>query len=230
MKPFEFDYPWTTNREWMLPDEEFMMQGQFPILEEQVGMVLGAITKRRPDLKLRTCVQAGGAFGLYPLRLSLNFRKVWTFEPLSANLECLKANMDRTLEQGYIVVSPTALWHEEASLWMDYSKAVKNSYGAHHVSRNSYGGGERIEAEPLDDFDIDDLDLLWLDVEGAEAFALMGAYETIMRCKPVVVIEQRYLPQMQKLDVQPDSAARWLTSKGYREAGRTHGDVIYVPR
>ena len=208
MKPFEFDYPWTTNREWMLPDEEFMMQGQFPILEEQVGMVLGAITKRRPDLKLRTCVQAGGAFGLYPLRLSLNFRKVWTFEPLSANLECLKANMDRTLEQGYIVVSPTALWHEEASLWMDYSKAVKNSYGAHHVSRNSYGGGERI----------------------AEAFALMGAYETIMRCKPVVVIEQRYLPQMQKLDVQPDSAARWLTSKGYREAGRTHGDVIYVPR
>ena len=233
MKTFEFEYPWTTNREWMLPDNEFMMQGQFPILDEQVHAVIGAIRHRHPDLKLRTCVQAGGAFGMYPIRLSMYFDKVYTFEPLTENLECLKANMERIgweHHPGYVTVCATALWHEEAKLWMDYSKAVKNSYGAHHVSRHGIHGGEEVIGEPLDDYEIGDLDLLWLDVEGAEVYALLGAADTIHRCKPVVVIEQRYLPQMQKLDVQPDTAARWLKSHGYREAGRTHGDSIYVPR
>lgn len=228
MKTFEFDYPWTPNREWMLPDDEFMMQGQFPILDEQIEAVLAAKHHRHPDLKLRTCVQAGGAFGLYPIRLSMYFDKVWTFEPLTANLECLKANIDNTPQCRYVVVSPTALWHKNESLFMDYSKEVKNSYGAHHVSKNPRGEG--IEAEPLDDYEIADLDLLWLDVEGAEAYALQGAADTIHRCKPVVVIEQRYLPQMQKLNVQPDTAGKWLESRGYRIAGKTHGDVIYVPR
>ena len=170
---------------------------------------------------------------MYPIRLSMYFEKVYTFEPLTENLECLNENIQKPFargSEGDIVICPTALWHEEARLWMDYSKAVKNSYGAHHVSRHGIHGGEEVVAEPLDDYEIDDLDLLWLDVEGAEVFALMGAYETILRCKPVVVIEQRYLPQMQKLDVMPDTAAKWLRSKGYREAGKTHGDVIYVPR
>lgn len=226
MKIFEFDYPWTDRTEWFLPDEEFMMQGQFPILDEQINTVLAAIRSRHPDLQLRTCVQAGGAFGLYPLRLADHFTKVWTFEPLMANLQCMAANLG---SPGNVTVAATALWHEEARLWMDYSKAVKNSYGAHHVSRSNTGG-EMVEAEPLDLYELNDVDLIWLDIEGAEVYALMGAYDTIKRCKPVIVIEQRYLPQMGKLDVRPDSASRWLESRGYREAGRTHGDVIYVPR
>lgn len=226
MKAFEFEYPWTDRKEWFLPDEEFMMQGQFPILDEQIDAVRAAIHAIRPNLRLRTCVQAGGAFGMYPLRLADYFEKVWTFEPLLANLQCMAVNLG---DRQNVTVSPSALWHEEAQLWMDYSKSVKNSYGAHHVSR-SRTAGELVEAEPLDIYELPYLDLLWLDIEGAEVYALMGAADTIRRCKPVIAVEQRYLPQMRKLDVMPDSAARWLTSHGYREAGRTHGDVIYVPR
>jgi len=226
MKTFEFDYPWTDRKEWFLPDDEFMMQGQFPILDEQIDFVIGAIRHRHPDLKLRTCIQAGGAFGLYPLRLADHFEKVWTFEPLLANLQCMAVNLG---QKPNVTVSATALWHEEAQLWMDYSKAVKNSYGAHHVSR-SKTAGELVEAEPIDLYEFKDIDLIWLDVEGAEVYALMGARETIHRCKPVVVIEQRYLPQMRKLDVQPDTAANWLKRQGYTEAGRTHGDTVWIPR
>jgi FkbM family methyltransferase len=220
MKLFEFEYPWTEKREWCLPDDEEMMQGQFPILDEQIDYVLERVKDRR------VCVQAGGAFGLYPLRLADYFDKVWTFEPLMANLQCMAMNLGA---KPNVTVSATALWHEEALLWMDYSKAVKNSYGAHHVSRNSYGGGEQVEAEPLDLYELKDVDLIWFDVEGAELYALMGALETIKRCQPVVVIEQRYLPQMQKLDVQPNSAELFLKQHGYQNKGRTHGDSVYVP-
>jgi hypothetical protein len=200
MKIFEFDYPWTDRREWFLPDDEEMMQGQFPILDEQINAALFYTENRR------TCVQAGGAFGLYPLRLADHFEKVWTFEPLLANLQ----------------------WHEEAQLWMDYSKPVKNSYGAHHVSRRKTAG-ELVEAEPLDIYDLDDVDLIWLDIEGAESYALQGAIETIRRCQPVVVVEQRRLVQMRKLDVDENSAQRVLESEGYKFVNRTHGDSIYVP-
>lgn len=226
MKTFEFEYPWTDRKEWFLPDDEEMMQGQFPILDEQIDYVLEAIRSRHPDLQLRTCVQAGGAFGMYPLRLSDYFKKVWTFEPLLANLQCMAANMGH---RDNVTVSASALWHEDAKLWMDYSKAVKNSYGAHHVSR-SKTHGEMVEADKLDDYVLEDVDLLWLDIEGAEVYALMGALNTIRRCKPVIVVEQRYLPQMRKLDVSPDSATAYLERTcGYKFHGRTHGDSVYVP-
>lgn len=231
MKSFHFKYDWTENTEWWLPDAEEMMQGQFPILDEQIDFVLEAIGTMTEHGNQRTCVQAGGAFGMYPIRLAHHFEKVWTFEPLTENLECLRENMKAfdELATERIVIAPCALWHEETSLWMDYTKEVKNSYGAHHVSRANRGG-ERVDAEPLDFYALEEVDLLWLDVEGAEVYALLGASETLRRCKPVVVVEQRYLPQMRSLDVQPDSAGAWLRRNGYKEFGRTHGDLVFVPQ
>lgn len=220
MKLFEFEYPWTDKRQWCLPDDEEMMQGQFPILDEQIDFVLNHVKDRR------VCVQAGGAFGMYPLRLADYFDKVWTFEPLMANLQCMTMNLG---PRKNVTVAATALWYEETKLFMEYSKKVKNSYGAHHVSRNSNKRGEQVEAEPLDMYELNDVDLIWLDVEGAEVYALMGALETLKRCQPVVVIEQRWLPQMGKLDVSPDSAEKFLKHQGYTYAGRTHGDSVYVP-
>jgi FkbM family methyltransferase len=230
MKPFTYKYDWTDRTEWMLPDDEEMMKGQFPILDEQIDTVLDAVVEAGSmtgdTTDFRTCVQAGGAFGMYPLRLCDYFQKVWTFEPLLANLECLHANVRHGSN---ITISPTALWHEDAKLWMDYSKPVKNSYGAHHVSRTKTSG-EIVVANPLDIYCLNDVDLLWLDIEGAEVYALMGACKTIRRCNPVIVIEEaKHLPQHRKLDVRLDSASSWLKRNGYKECYRTHGDLVFIP-
>ena len=232
MKTFAFDYPWAERDEWFLPDGEEMMQGQFPILDEQIDFVLNAMAKTQFDKKevgvsgQRTCVQAGGAFGLYPRRLSDHFEKVYTFEPLIANLQCMAANLG--LRQN-IVVATNALWHEHAKLHMKYSKKVKNSYGAHHVS--TLGKGEISDAYPLDDWNLEEVDLIWLDIEGAEVWALMGAFKTIRKNQPVIVIEQhKNLPQHKELEVRLDSASYLLKrTHKYREYGRTHGDLVFVP-
>ena len=233
MKSFKYKYEWSERDDWFLPDDEEMMQGQFPILDEQIDFVLSAIevangwSRGNPE-HLRTCVQAGGAFGVYPRRLSDYFDKVWTFEPLLANLQCLAANLGK---RPNITVSPTALWHESAKLWMGYSKPIRNSYGAHHVSRFKVSGEtEIVEAEALDTYGLGDVDLIWLDIEGAEVYALMGASKTIRRCNPVIVIEEaKHLPQHKKLDVQLDSASAWLKRNNYKEFGRTHGDLVFIP-
>jgi FkbM family methyltransferase len=243
MKSFKYDYPWTNREAWWLPDGEEMMQGQFPILDEQIDFVLEAVRGmklrkegasgggfRAENLNLRTCVQAGGAFGVYPRRLADYFDHVWTFEPLLANLQCMAANLG-SLPRADITVVPKALWFDHQKLQMVYSKPVKNSYGAHHVSARGHGMGEMVEAVPLDEFDFEAVDLIWLDIEGSEVHALMGARETIQKCKPVIVIEEhKHLPQHKELNVKLDSASRWLKLHAYKEFGRTHGDLVFVPQ
>jgi len=231
MKSFKYKYPWSVREEWFLPDDEEMMQAQFPILDEQIDFVLGAIEKSKDmndaNVHFRTCVQAGGAFGVYPRRLADYFDHVVTFEPCLSNLQCLAANVGRYPN---IAVHPYALWNEFAKLQMAYSKPVKNSYGAHHVSARGHGIGNMVDAVPLDNFELDRVDLIWLDVEGSELHALKGASQTIFRHTPVVVIEEaKHLPQHKQLGVHLTSASEWLKAKGYKEYGRTHGDLVFIP-
>jgi len=50
-------------------------------------------------------------------------------------------------------------------------------------------GGERVSVETIDGLRLDRLRLLKVDVEGMEAEVLAGAAETIMRCRPVLYVE-----------------------------------------
>lgn len=238
MKLFEHDYPWTSVDAWNLPDEEEMMQGQFPILDEQIDAVLAAIEKAKgmtdANVHFRTCVQAGGAFGLYPIRLSYYFDKVVTFEPLSTNLECLRANIDQVdAVMSNLTVVPYPLWSvPDVRKVMTYSKVKRNSFGAHHIADRVSGHiSEPVTTTTIDQQELEDVDLIWLDIEGAESAALAGAASTIAQNRPVVVVEERALPHMSSLKTRPAKAGTDLIKQhNYRFAGRTHGDVIYMPQ
>ena len=226
MKPFYFEYPWTENTEWWLPDDEEMMQNQFKILDEQIDEVLDGIYHTK-HANQRTCIQAGGAFGMYPIRLAHHFEKVWTFEPLTANLECLRENMNQ-FDPLNITVSPNPLWDiPGVKMSMDYAKPVKNSYGAHYLSHSERG--EEVWTVTIDQHEIEDVDLIWLDVEGAERYVLEGGVATIAKYRPVVVIEQRQLPHMSHNSAKAASDIL-VRDHGYEYYNRTHGDVIYLPK
>jgi len=232
MKTFEYWYPWTSNFEWMLPDGEEMMQNQFSILDEQIDTVLDALQWNK-DGNQRTCIQAGGAMGMYPLRLSYHFLKTYTFEPLIANLECLHANLSQDKLGNEIVIAPCPLWSEPGvKMKMTYSKDVKNSYGAHHVAKKHHAkvADEEVSTATIDEYALEEVDLIWLDIEGAEYYALKGACWTVSHNRPVVVVENRWLPQMRQFGVKQGDAVRWLCSAwGYKPWGTTHGDTILVP-
>ena len=61
----------------------------------------------------------------------------------------------------------------------------------------------------VDSLDLPRLNLLKVDVDGPEHEILLGAEQTIDRCRPVIFVEY------DKIDKYPDMLS-WIDSKGYR--------------
>lgn len=77
------------------------------------------------------------------------------------------------------------------------------------VSLEGVEDGEMVPVGRVDDFQLDRLDFVKLDVEGYEAKVLMGGTETIARCRPVMYIENDRLEKSAAL-------IRLLFDLGYR--------------
>jgi FkbM family methyltransferase len=233
VKFWKHKYWWHKRESWALPDGEEMMQAQLEkCLDDQIQAVTDAVFISQAEHPPRTCVQAGGAFGLYPLALSQFFKHVITFEPLLENLQCMAVNIGNDPR---ITVEEYPLWDSpDVELRMDYTiRKEKNSYGAHHVSfpHQAPQIAQRVTTVTLDQYELKDVDLIWLDIEGAELRALRGACGTITRNRPVIVLEDREFSQMRQYGVRKGDATRWLcNSWNYKVAGKTAADTILVPK
>lgn len=125
-------------------------------------------------------VQAGGNCGVWARELSQKFARVYTFEPCPVNFRCLAANAP----QENVFKFNAALGNQHKLVRLNRNPL---NVGAHFIEE---GAGE-IPTMRLDDLCLDTCNLLLLDVEGFEIEAIRGGWETIKRCKPIVVAEER---------------------------------------
>lgn len=128
--------------------------------------------------KYRTAIDIGAHVGYWSRRLVLDFDHVYAFEPVSEHVECLRANVT----EPNITITQVALSNTPCIL--KFSKAIGNS-GMSHVAYE----GVDVECQPLDLWNIDNVDLIKIDVEGHEISVLRGAEKTILRSRPVLFIE-----------------------------------------
>lgn len=97
---------------------------------------------------------------------------------------------------------------------------IRHTGGGSHIITDATTEGHRPQVVPLlsiDQFQIEDLSLLQLDVEGYELPVLEGAIGTIRSQTPVIVIE----------DLQKNRSGL-LTELGYSEVGRVGRDYLYL--
>jgi FkbM family methyltransferase len=122
-------------------------------------------------------VQAGGNCGLYPKQYAEIFDTVYTFEPDWLNFYCLVRNCP---DQN-IVKAQACLGAEPGMV----NLAVK------HWSRGKsfVRGSGQYPVYQIDSLGLNNCDLIHLDIEGYEYFALQGAVNTIQKFQPVIVIE-----------------------------------------
>ena len=164
-------------------------------------------------------VQAGGAVGVWPLRLSRTFDIVHTFEAHPENYQCLIQNC---------VKDNVCAYHAALS---DRKRKVK-IYNLPHQT-NNFGAGYIVDADDgvdtvlIDELGLETCDLICLDIEGAELEALKGAEQTIAEFRPLVVLEDKQMPQLSHFKREVGAPGEWLKQFGYKLAKTVHWDSVY---
>lgn len=165
----------------------------------------------------RTAVQAGGHIGTWPVYLAARFARVLTFEPEPENFAALELNLaDRGLTN--VTARRAVLAHKAREHRLRVSP---KSTGQHRIGR-----GIPVEGTTIDDLRLDDLDAIFLDVEGYELAALRGAVKTIARTHPVIMAEEnkRALDQ----GFQLGDVGRLLIPLGYRKVAEINEDLVFA--
>lgn len=166
------------------------------------------------------CVQAGGNVGIWPQRLAAYFARVVTFEADPVNFRCLRRNVTADNVEPW----PCGLWSRSVVARTVKPEGEEANCGAVQVRLDPDAGTTLL---PLDEVVGGRVDLLLLDIEGAELQALFGAAEILAEDRPVVALEIKGLGKAFGLD--DESIFRLMADHRYAEAGRIGRDVIFVP-
>lgn len=218
-------FPWTEREEWAWDSDDVKLLQVIDDVKD-VDQLLPLVPKRG------TVVQAGGAMGIWAARLAQDFEHVITVEPLIENYRCLRAN---TGAYSNVMAHQGVLGNgQEPGLivGMRQHPNEKQNAGSQQVELNRDPDPDKDHAYAV--FTIDQLcldfavDLICLDLEGYELFALEGAAATIRREHPAIMVEDKGLST--KFGVRQGAVVDWLIrSYGYGVVARTRRDVILAP-
>jgi FkbM family methyltransferase len=144
--------------------------------------------------------------------------RVYSFEPLRETFRILERNI--ALNR-LINVTPV-----NAALGEQPGRARLGAYTAANIGKSSFqaGGEGGYEMTSIDTLGLERLDFLKMDVEGGHVPALRGARETIVRCRPLILIELR------QNHGEFASGAATLESMGYRlKQSLGPNDHLFIP-
>ena len=130
----------------------------------------------------RLALDIGANVGLWSRDLVKHFNSVIAFEPVAMFRECLQRNV---IAENLTVYS-CALGDQDGKVNMIITEG---NTGHTHVDPASKNGSTEIRR--LDSMNLQDVDYIKIDCEGFEYRVLQGAEQTVRRCRPVVVIEQK---------------------------------------
>ncbi|MBI1898586.1 MAG: FkbM family methyltransferase [Acidobacteria bacterium] len=118
-------------------------------------------------------------------------QRVIAFEPSPENTYCLRMNLSPEIESGRVIVIEKGVWDKQTTL--SFSTRNVANPGGHHIVENGDGGGTiTINTTSIDEaaneLDIERVDYIKMDVEGAEVRALEGAKNVMRKHRPRLCI------------------------------------------
>lgn len=166
----------------------------------------------------RCAIDIGAHVGIFSRDFARRFERVVAFEPMPSTRECLLRNVP-----GNVDVKPFACGSQPGKVRMERNQ--RNSGGSRIVAADAVLD-KAIEAEvvTLDSFGLEGVDLIKLDVEGFEPQAILGGEQTLRRCMPVIIIEEKLKPG--NFD-HVKRASELLLEFGYSKGELVGADRIY---
>ncbi len=167
----------------------------------------------------RTCIHAGAGAGTWTAEYTEIFDYVYTAEPNEELRQCVHAN---SRGSNYALLEG-AFWRHAC-----YGSLVPfqpENMGAWYMAEHQEG---TIPMFSIDSLGAEDVDLIQLDVEGAEFECVLGARETISRDRPVIVLEVKAITQQFHGRTVAD-LRRLMHEIGYRKETQFGRDELWVP-
>jgi FkbM family methyltransferase len=205
---------------WMLPPGEEHLQGWMLKVNKRVeGRLTYQYHKYEAALQFcktrDVCIDAGAHVGLMSYWMARDFAQLVAFEPVAIHRECWQVNMKN--RSGNVQLHDCALGERPAQISIH---TEPTSSGDSRV-----GGPGAIPMKRLDDFDLQDVSFIKIDTEGFETFVIRGAEQTIRRCKPCLMVEQKP-GHAQRFGVGEKDAIPLLESWGAKVRKIMSGDYI----
>lgn len=156
----------------------------------------------------KTILDIGSHVGYHSLAYAKmnDYVKIIAFEPQNEIFQILEKNIEQNNLQNKITAVNKCVGH--TCMHTNLSNVVDDGPNANtqieYNSKNYYnfGGlsigtsGQITEMVTIDSMDIEKVDYMKIDVEGAEFLVLIGAKKTILRDKPIICFEDlKYLPK-----------------------------------
>ena len=167
-------------------------------------------------------IDGGANVGAYSRILTSHFEKIYAYEPADDTFAALSRNIQDWNLSSRIIVRNEALSDSIENVGMSLK------FGKRSLSRRVSGTGN-ISAITIDSLNMENVDFIKLDVEGCEYKALVGARETILRCRPAILFEDK--PGKRDLNDQATDPDLFLESLGATKIGcigRGRFDRLYT--
>lgn len=208
---------------WSFPDADEQMLRELAPDGTYQGSHVTAALKHVTDRSL--AVDCGAHVGTWSRLLSATFQRVIAIEPSLDTCEALRVNM-AAFACANVEIRQVAVGAEPGTVSMVLSApaaALKNT-GARFVRT----GGD-IPRITIDSLQLPSLGFLKMDIEGSESLALEGAAETLKRCRPIVLFENKWL-WTKNLGLPKQAVRDFLIRKRYRFLEQISHDQIWGPR
>lgn len=180
---------------------------------------LQAFLKLLPRDRFTSAVQAGGHCGLWPLALAERFESVYTFEPDATNFAALMANVGSASNlyaaRGFL---------GDGGVPRQLRVNERNSGG--HWMRQTQG---TVPVYRIDSLALPDCGAIVLDCEGGELSAICGAWDTLARCRPWLLLEMRGHIEKKTGDGTTGQLKALLRVNGYDRQRTIDHDEVWAP-
>ena len=161
----------------------------------------------------RLALDIGGNVGFWSFVLADHFEFVQAFEPIPLT----QLSFSKNITKGNVSLNKFALgsingFAEMANIEIMCGASFITTVTDADETQDAMEGSGKFVVKRLDDLNFQNVDFIKIDTEGFEAFVVQGGMETILRCKPVIYMEQvwggRYIGK------ETHDAARLLISAG----------------
>jgi len=206
---------------WAFPDVDEFMVNQLHADGSYQGSHLDAALLHVKDFSL--AIDGGAHVGTWSKPLSARFEHVIAVEPSPDTFEALQRNLEAfgcaNVDARNIAIGAAP---GSVSMMLDGRGAELANTGARYVQ-----GKGTIPMEPIDAWGLPTLGFLKLDIEGSEFAALVGARKTLLRCRPIVLFENKNL--WKRYGADRNAPHGFLIQLGYRQLAKISMDEIWGP-